>query len=184
MLLVSLVGDAKIVVPDSLLDVKKSYLFFITSPDTAHAIINTLRERKAVPEWRLDLAEGDMYYNARRYLTALTYYNKVDGREEISDSIHIQLLPQEQLRREPPITRRRTSWVPTSETTSKGGKTALATAGLYLSSTFDVSNCIIFGNLSGILGANVETSSDAHGDGTHGERLRVGASAGIWLICA
>ena len=92
LLFVSLVGDAKIVVPDSLLDVKKSYLFFITSPDTAQAIINTLRERKAVPEWRLDLAEGDMYYNARRYLTALTYYNKVDGREEISDSTHIQLI--------------------------------------------------------------------------------------------
>ena len=92
MLLVSLVGDAKIVVPDSLLDVKKSYLFFITSPDTAQAIINTLRERKAAPEWRLDLAEGDMHYNARRYLTALTYYNKVDGREEISDSTHIQLI--------------------------------------------------------------------------------------------
>lgn len=92
LLFVSLVGDAKIVVPDSLLDVKKSYLFFITSPDTAQAIINTLRERKAVPKWRLDLAEGDMYYNARRYLTALTYYNKVDGREEISDSIHIQLI--------------------------------------------------------------------------------------------
>lgn len=92
MLFVSLVGDAKIVVPDSLLDVKKSYLFFITSHDTAQAIIKTLRERKAVPEWRLDLAEGDMYYNARRYLTALTYYNKVDGREEISDSTHIQLI--------------------------------------------------------------------------------------------
>lgn len=92
LLFVSLVGDAKIVVPDSLLDVKKSYLFFITSPDTAQAIINTLRERKAVPEWRLDLAEGDMHYNARRYLTALTYYNKVDGREEISDSTHIQLI--------------------------------------------------------------------------------------------
>jgi AraC-like DNA-binding protein/tetratricopeptide (TPR) repeat protein len=92
MLLVSLVGDAKIVVPDSLLDVKKSYLFFITSPDTAQAIINTLRERKAAPEWRLDLAEGDMHYNARRYLKALTYYNKVDGREEISDSTHIQLI--------------------------------------------------------------------------------------------
>ena len=92
LLFVSLVGDAKIVVPDSLLDVKKSYLFFITSPDTAQAIINTLRERKAAPEWRLDLAEGDMHYNARRYLTALTYYNKVDGREEISDSTHIQLI--------------------------------------------------------------------------------------------
>ena len=92
LLAVSLVGEAKIVVPDSLLDVKKSYLFFITSPDTAQAIINTLRERKAAPEWRLDLAEGDMHYNARRYLTALTYYNKVDGREEISDSTHIQLI--------------------------------------------------------------------------------------------
>ena len=92
LLFVSLVGDAKIVVPDSLLDVKKSYLFFITSPDTAQAIINTLRERKAAPEWRLDLAEGDMHYNARCYLKALTYYNKVDGREEISDSTHIQLI--------------------------------------------------------------------------------------------
>lgn len=92
LLFVSLVGDAKIVVPDSLLDVKKSYLFFITSPDTAQAIINTLRERKAAPEWRLDLAEGDMHYNARRYLTALTYYNKVDGREDINDSTHIQLI--------------------------------------------------------------------------------------------
>ena len=92
LLFVSLVGEAKIVVPDSLLDVKKSYLFFITSPDTAQAIIKTLRERKAAPEWRLDLAEGDMHYNARRYLTALTYYNKVDGREEISDSTHIQLI--------------------------------------------------------------------------------------------
>ena len=92
LLAVSLVGEAKIVVPDSLLDVKKSYLFFITSPDTAQAIIKTLRERKAVPEWQLDVAEGDMHYNARRYLTALTYYNKVDGREEISDSTHIQLI--------------------------------------------------------------------------------------------
>ena len=92
LLFVSLVGEAKIVVPDSLLDVKKSYLFFITSPDTAQAIINTLRERKAAPEWRLDLAEGDMHYNARRYLTALTYYNKVDGREDINDSTHIQLI--------------------------------------------------------------------------------------------
>ena len=92
LLFVSLLGEAKIVVRDSLLDVKKSYLFFITSPDTAQAIINTLRERKAAPEWRLDLAEGDMHYNARRYLTALTYYNKVDGREEISDSTHIQLI--------------------------------------------------------------------------------------------
>ena len=92
LLFVSLVGDAKIVVPDSLLDVKKSYLFFITSPDTAQAIIKTLRERKAAPEWRLDLAEGDMHYNARRYLTALTYYNKVDGREDINDSTHIQLI--------------------------------------------------------------------------------------------
>ena len=92
LLFVSLVGEAKIVVPDSLLDVKKSYLFFITSPDTAQAIINTLRERKAAPDWRLDLAEGDMYFNMRRYLKALSYYKKVDGRKDISDSTHIQLI--------------------------------------------------------------------------------------------
>ena len=115
MLFVSLVGDAKIVVPDSMLNIRKSYLYFITSPDTAQAIIETIRKRKLAPEWEIEYAEGNLYFNQRRYLTAVSIYKKID-----------------------------------------------------------VSNCIIFGNLSGILGANVETSSDAHGDGSHG----------ILLICA
>ena len=92
LLLVSLVGDAQIVVPDSLLAIRKAYRRHIVAPDTALAILETMRERKMVPEWRLDLAEGDLYFNMRRYRKALTYYKKIDGRPEIADSIHLQML--------------------------------------------------------------------------------------------
>lgn len=92
LLVVSLVGEAKIVVPDSMLNIRKSYLYFITSPDTAQAIIETIRKRKLAPEWETDYAEGNLYFNQRRYLKAVSIYKKIDGRPEISDSINVQLL--------------------------------------------------------------------------------------------
>ena len=92
MLLVSLVGEAKIVVPDSMLNIRKSYLYFITSPDTAQAIIETIRKRKLAPEWEIEYAEGNLYFNQRRYLTAVSIYKKIDVRPEISDSTNVQLL--------------------------------------------------------------------------------------------
>ena len=92
LLLVSLVGGAQVVVPDSLLTIRKAYRYHIVAPDTAQAILTTMRERKMAPEWRLDFAEGDLYYNMRRYRRALTYYQKIDGRPEMADSIHLQLL--------------------------------------------------------------------------------------------
>ncbi len=91
LLLVSLVGEARITLPDSLLTTKKSYTYHITSPDTALAIIETVRERNLEPAWKTDLAEGDLNYNMRRYRTALTYYKKVDGIKELSDSTQVQM---------------------------------------------------------------------------------------------
>ena len=92
LLLVSLFGDARPVLPDSLLTVRKSYVYHITSPDTTQAILAALREKKMAPEWRLDMAEGDFYYNMRRYRMALKYYQRVDGCPEISDSTQVQML--------------------------------------------------------------------------------------------
>ena len=92
LLLVSLVGGAQIVVPDSLLTIRKAYRYHIVAPDTAQAILTTMRERKMAPEWELDFAEGDLYFNMRRYRRALTYYQKIDGRPEMADSTHLQLL--------------------------------------------------------------------------------------------
>lgn len=83
---------AKIVLPDSMLTTTKSYAYHITSPDTALAIIETMRERNLAPAWQTDMAEGDLYYNMRRYRTALISYKKVDGLPELSDSVQVQML--------------------------------------------------------------------------------------------
>ena len=89
---VSLVGDAQIILPDSLLTVTKSYVFDITSPDTAQAILNTIRERQTEPAWRIDFAEGDLNYNMRRYLKALSFFERVKAEPSLRDSSHVQLL--------------------------------------------------------------------------------------------
>ena len=90
-LLVSLVSGARVTIPDSLLTIQKAYYYSIACPDTSLAIIATMRERQMAPGWRLDMVEGDIYYNMRRYLMALKYYNKVDGQEAIKDSTSLQL---------------------------------------------------------------------------------------------
>lgn len=90
--LVSLSGVAQITLPDSLLSVPKAYRYHIVSPDTAQAILSTLRERKMEPAWQLDFAEGDLNFNMRRYDTAVDFYKKIDGIDELSDSTHLQLL--------------------------------------------------------------------------------------------
>ena len=71
LLLVSLVGDARVNLPDSLLSVMKAYTYFIVSPDTAESILETVRERKLEPDWRIDYAEGDLNFNMRQCLKAL-----------------------------------------------------------------------------------------------------------------
>jgi AraC-like DNA-binding protein/tetratricopeptide (TPR) repeat protein len=88
----SLVGEARITLPDSLLSVTKSYVYDITSPDTAQTILNTVRERQTEPAWRIDFAEGDLNYNMRRYLKALSFFERVKAEPSLRDSTHVQLL--------------------------------------------------------------------------------------------
>ena len=88
----SLVGEAQIVLPDSLLTVTKSYVYNITSPDTAQAILNTLRKRQTEPVWRIDFAEGDLNYNRRRYLKALSFFESVKAEPSLRDSSYLQML--------------------------------------------------------------------------------------------
>ena len=92
LLLMSLAGEARVTLPDSMLNIRKSYLYFITSPDTALAIIEKVKEKQLEPKWRTGMAEGDMYFNMRRYHLAVVLYQKVDSMPEISDSTMIQLL--------------------------------------------------------------------------------------------
>ena len=90
-LLVSLIGDARMNLPDSLLSVMKAYTYYIISPDTAEAILETVRERKLEPEWRIDYAEGDLNYYLHQYLKAKPLYQRVKDNPAIRDSVFMQL---------------------------------------------------------------------------------------------
>lgn len=93
----SLVGEAQIALPDSLLTVQKSYVYNITSPDTAQAILNIVRKRQTEPVWRINFAEGDLNYNRRCYLKALTFFESVQTESSLRDSSYLQMLLYERL---------------------------------------------------------------------------------------
>jgi AraC-like DNA-binding protein/tetratricopeptide (TPR) repeat protein len=92
LLMVSLFGDAKVNLPDSLLTITKSYVYNITSPDTAQAILDAIRERQTEPVWRIDFAEGDLNFNMRRYLKAVSFFERVQAEPSLRDSTHLQML--------------------------------------------------------------------------------------------
>ena len=49
---------------------------FYTDTETAHRIIQTMRERKMEPEWMLDMYEGNLYYMGRLFLHARHCHKK------------------------------------------------------------------------------------------------------------
>ena len=90
--LLSMVGDAKDRLPDAMLTLDKAYYYCIAKPDTSLAIIEAMRQRQMAPEWQLDMAEGDVNYGMRRYLKALTFYQKIEDSGAVKDSTRVQLL--------------------------------------------------------------------------------------------
>ena len=62
--------------PDSLLT--EDYLYEYTFSDfgKAQGIIGQMRERKKLEPYRLDVAEGDLYFNTGRYHQGLRYYKR------------------------------------------------------------------------------------------------------------
>ena len=90
-LLATLSGGAKTTLPDSLLSFEKAYTCNLTSPDTAFAIVQTMRERKMAPAWRLDIVEGDLNYNIRRFLRSRPFYERTLANESLRDSDQVQL---------------------------------------------------------------------------------------------
>lgn len=91
-MVVSLGSSAQVHLPDSLLSVNKAYTYFFTSPDTAQAILQTVRERKLEAESLIDYAEGDLNFNMRQCLKALPYFEKVKNNPAVRDSNFVQML--------------------------------------------------------------------------------------------
>lgn len=62
--------------PDSMLSYVKAREIFYTDTETAHRIIQTMRERKMEPEWKLDMYEGNLYYMGRQFRHARLCHKK------------------------------------------------------------------------------------------------------------
>lgn len=92
LMVVSLGSSAQVHLPDSLLSVNKAYTYFFISPDTAQAILQTVRERKLEAESLIDYAEGDLNFNMRQCLKALPYFEKVKNNPAVRDSNFVQML--------------------------------------------------------------------------------------------
>lgn len=88
----SLVSDAKIVLPDSMLTVEHAY--YVTDIDTSLAIIQTVRDRHLAPAWQTDMAEADYCYATMDYTKALRLYQSVykTGKAKSNPTIQLALL--------------------------------------------------------------------------------------------
>lgn len=62
--------------PDSLITDDCVYEYTFSDFDKAQRIMKELRKRKSLPEYRLDVTEGDLYYNRGFFNKALKYYKR------------------------------------------------------------------------------------------------------------
>lgn len=83
--------DAKVSLPDSMLTARKAVELTICSPDTSHAIIKALRERRLMEPWRINCLEADFFVNQRQFRRALPLFKKSLDDPELADSIDLQM---------------------------------------------------------------------------------------------
>lgn len=74
------------VLPDSLLTDDYVYEYTFSDFDKAVRIIKELRKRNSYSSYRLDVTEGDLYFNTGRYLQALKYYKRVLESDTVRNS--------------------------------------------------------------------------------------------------
>lgn len=69
-------AQTNIVIPDSLLTEDYIYEYTFSDFPKAVRIIQLMRERKLLAPHRLDIAEGDLYFNTGKYYQGLKYYSR------------------------------------------------------------------------------------------------------------
>lgn len=72
--------------PDSLLTDDYVYEYTFSDFDKAVQIMKELRKRDTYSQYRLDVTEGDLYFNTGRYLQALKYYKRVMESDTVRNS--------------------------------------------------------------------------------------------------
>lgn len=92
LLTASLLSNATITLPDSMLTIKNAYS--ATNSDTSLAIIQAMRQRQLAEKWQLDMAEADYCYATMDYTKALRLYQAVyeSGKAKSDINIYLALL--------------------------------------------------------------------------------------------
>lgn len=88
----TLLCNATITLPDSMLTIKSAYN--VTNSDTSLAIIQAMRQRQLAEKWQLDMAEADYCYATMDYTKALQLYQAVyeSGKAKSDATIYLALL--------------------------------------------------------------------------------------------
>lgn len=74
------------VLPDSVLTDDYVYEYTFSDFDKAVRIMKELRKRKTISSYRLDVTEGDLYFNTGRYRQALKFYKRVIESDSVRSS--------------------------------------------------------------------------------------------------
>ena len=70
-------GMVALPLPDSLFTRDAAYRYMFVDPGKSREIISAMRARKTLPEWKLDLAEGNLCFSKCLFNNALSLYTKV-----------------------------------------------------------------------------------------------------------
>lgn len=91
LLMMTVFASAKMSLSESFLTERKVVELTLSSPDTAYAIIQTMRERKLITAWRLDCLEAEYYINQRQYRRVVPLFEKVLDNPAVADSTILKM---------------------------------------------------------------------------------------------
>lgn len=80
--------------PDSLLTRDAIYRYMFVDPGKSRDIIDDMRAHKTLPEWKLDLAEGNLCFSLCLFNKALAFYTRVykSNAVQANDSLKMVVL--------------------------------------------------------------------------------------------
>lgn len=87
-------GDSSQVLPDSVVTADNVYRYMFSDTKKAEAIMEELRERKKMSDWKLDYTEGDLWFDTGRYNRALKCYTRVldSERAKKDNTLYVEML--------------------------------------------------------------------------------------------
>lgn len=77
--------------PDSVLTLDHVYKYTFTDFERAQQIMEVLRKKRSAPEYELDTAEGDLYYNSGNIYQALRFYSRALESRQVREDAQLYM---------------------------------------------------------------------------------------------